>query len=353
MRKLVVALVTLCLTAALLRAESLQRSPTPTSTRLRIARPASESQFQRYLKRYYEYDRAVPLNARVEQRQRVEWTGEEVETSPLKTRELKIRSLTFVQEKISFDSVIVDPRHYHSGRRITALLTLPHKPAGPVPCLLLLHGYGDSKEDANLAAMIAARQGWAAFALDAMLCGERAVKGRDIYSPNLYQTRVALIQSIVDWRRGIDYLTTRPEIHPQRIGLLGASMGGIMGTLLAGVDQRVRCAVIAAGGADWGLMASLSQNEPAKALRRIRPELTPEKIAEILAPVDPLNFIDKISPRPVLLQHGRSDISVPPEAAQLLWERAREPKEMDWYDVGHYFPRQAFFRILDWLRRKL
>jgi len=353
MRKSLVALMTLTFLAPRLYAEPIRPSPAPTSTRLRIARPASEPQFQRYLKQYYEYDRTVPLNAKIEQRRHVAWNGERVETSPLKTRALKIRSLTFVQEKISFDSVIADPRHYHTGRRITGLLTLPHEPAGPVPCLLLLHGYGDSKEDANLAAMVAARQGWAAFALDAMLCGERAAKGRNIYSPNLYQTRVALIQSIVDWRRGIDYLTTRPEVHPRRIGLLGASMGGIMGTILAGVDQRVCCAVIAAGGADWGLMASLSQNEPAQALRRIRPELTPEKIAAILAPVDPLNFIDKISPRPVLLQHGRADISVPPEAAQLLWERAKEPKEMDWYEVGHYFPRRAFFRILDWLRRKL
>jgi fermentation-respiration switch protein FrsA (DUF1100 family) len=130
-------------------------------------------------------------------------------------------------------------------------------------------------------------------------------------------------------------------------------MGAIMGAILAGVDERVTCAVLGAGGADWGVMASQSQNRPARELRAARPELTPERVAEVLAPVDPLNFVGHISPRPLLILHGDFDDSVPPDAARLLWQHAGPPKEMRWYHSGHYLPTAAYLYVVEWLEKHL
>lgn len=45
--------------------------------------------------------------------------------------------------------------------------------------------------------------------------------------------------------RTVDYLVTRPEVDPKRIGCLGISMGGYRSVYLAALDERVRAACVA------------------------------------------------------------------------------------------------------------
>lgn len=48
--------------------------------------------------------------------------------------------------------------------------------------------------------------------------------------------------------RAIDYLLTRPEVDPERIGCAGHSGGGTLTKFIAVADQRVQCAAILEGG---------------------------------------------------------------------------------------------------------
>ena len=67
------------------------------------------------------------------------------------------------------------------------------------------------------------------------------------------QNRVAgaLFQAGLTWpgvfawddRRTVDYLQSRPEVDPERIGVVGLSVGGFRSALLAAVDERIRAAV--------------------------------------------------------------------------------------------------------------
>ena len=47
---------------------------------------------------------------------------------------------------------------------------------------------------------------------------------------------------IWDGMRAIDYLLTRPEVDPQRIGCCGQSGGGTLTTFISAIDERVKCA---------------------------------------------------------------------------------------------------------------
>ena len=47
-----------------------------------------------------------------------------------------------------------------------------------------------------------------------------------------------------DGIRGIDYLLTRPEVDPDRIGCAGQSGGGTLTQFLAALDSRIRAAVV-------------------------------------------------------------------------------------------------------------
>jgi fermentation-respiration switch protein FrsA (DUF1100 family) len=43
---------------------------------------------------------------------------------------------------------------------------------------------------------------------------------------------------------------------------------------------------------------------------------------------NPIRWVDKISPRPILIMHGEKDTDTPVEAADRLFIAAREPKQL-------------------------
>lgn len=53
-----------------------------------------------------------------------------------------------------------------------------------------------------------------------------------------------------DGIRGIDYLLTRPEVDPDRIGCCGQSGGGTLTQFLAALDDRIRVAVVSEGNTE-------------------------------------------------------------------------------------------------------
>ena len=67
-----------------------------------------------------------------------------------------------------------------------------------------------------------------------------------------------------DGIRGIDYLLTRPEVDPQRIGCAGHSGGGTLTLFISALDERVKCAVVNEGGTNhrWPLNVPLWARAP-------------------------------------------------------------------------------------------
>ncbi|MCW5981752.1 MAG: acetylxylan esterase [Bryobacteraceae bacterium] len=100
---------------------------------------------------------------------------------------------------------------------------------------------------------------------------------------------------IWDGMRAIDYLLTRPEVDPQRIGCAGHSGGGTLTQFISALDDRVRCAVVNEGGTNhrWPI--------------RVRPEsqVGPSDVEQNLFPaavhgVDLCDIHVAIAPRPLL-----------------------------------------------------
>jgi len=183
--------------------------------------------------RFYDYDRRRPLNPRI------------VDT---RTDE------RYIREKIVFDGAL--------GARTVGYLALPRIRRPPFRCVLLLHDLAGEKEDwwdidsyprgGQITNMLLAA-GHAVFMLDAEFHGERI--GDNDFEPPRVMTlqngewnrfRHVIVQTVTDYRRGLDYLETRSEIHGGKIGALGYGMGGLMTFALAAVDHRVTTAVACA-----------------------------------------------------------------------------------------------------------
>ena len=250
------------------------------------------------------------------------------------------------------------------GQRVPALLFLPPgaSRARPAPCLVALHGLGGSKEFMAGFAQYALPLGYAVLAIDEYGQGERPrppSSGNGVDVPVL---TAGIRQTVVDVRRGLDYLDTRPDIAPRRIGLVGLSLGAIIGTVSAGVDSRIKAAVLISGGGDWGLiLQSLAERNayiggrPMGGLRGTDWNL----VRAFLAAEDPLTFAAHIAPRPLLMESGGRDTIIVPAAARLLYDAARQPQNscvhLDWLpQSGHVPPPELIYpNIRRWLAQNL
>jgi hypothetical protein len=58
------------------------------------------------------------------------------------------------------------------------------------------------------------------------------------------------IQAVVDLRRGIDLLISRPDVDPERLAYVGHSYGAQWGSILSAIDKRMKTSVLMAGVAE-------------------------------------------------------------------------------------------------------
>ncbi len=241
-----------------------------------------------------------------------------------------------------------------NAQRVTAYLYVPATGKAPYPCVIMMHGAGGSKEDFKPMYDFLSMRGYAVLAPDAAFHGERISEGIDSEAADWYQTRNLIMQTVVDLRRTIDWLETRPEVDSSRIGYLAASQGSFIGSIFVAVDTRVKAAALLVGGADFKVFFRNSQLPSINLLRNYLSPAELDAVADELAPIDPQYYIGSISPRPLLLMNGRKDLIISEAAGKRLQELAGEPKETYWYDGTHIPPFDlALVRCSDFFRKYL
>jgi uncharacterized protein len=246
---------------------------------------------------FYDYDASVPLSA---QTRLVSDTG------------------GYLQYHLTYRSA--------HEKKVTAFLYLPDSTtfARPWPVILFLHGINNSKKTkyVRITSQKFVRQGWAVLSMDGEYRGERRVHGRKLTGrSHIISMREAVVQSVKDLRRGLDYLIGRGDIDGQRVGFMGVSLGGITGTMFCALDKRVDVVVLALSA---GLLKSVA------GLRAISGHADPTYDI-----IEPTTFIGDISPRPVLMINAQDDEVFPRFMVDALYESAGEPKRRCMLPGGH------------------
>ncbi len=228
-----------------------------------------------------------------------------------------------------------------NNNRVTALLSVPSTSKPPYPLAIILHGLGDNKNTdyMMLGDSILSSKGFAVFRIDFAMHGER-VKKKYKFKGIDYTLRDAIEQTVFDLRRGLDYLDSRADIDSTKTGFIGISLGGIAGTVFCGVDKRVEVPVICIAGGGLRAMAGVKGFG--------------SKITAMMAPIEPLNFVEEISPRPILFINAEDDEVIPKPMAMLLHSKADEPKKVIWYKSKHHInPYKAFNDAANWIVEKI
>jgi dienelactone hydrolase len=157
---------------------------------------------------------------------------------------------------------------------------------------------------------------------------------------------------IVAWddQRTVDYLATRPEVDPKRIGCIGISMGGYRALYLAALDDRIAAACVT------GFMSSVKP--------MIQMHLDTHSWIHFLPGLhrylDLPHVASLAAPRPLLVQQCAQDRLFPPagmkeavETIAAVFEKAGAASRFSgrFYDVPHQFTRAMQDEAFAWLDR--
>jgi dienelactone hydrolase len=250
----------------------------------------------------------------------------------------------YIREEIRFNTTPVF--------RVPATMLLPKHAKLPAPAIVALHSHGGyyiwgrereiETEEAHpsLVAMRAqyyggkafatelVRRGYVVIAIDMFYWGERRMvleddpvewkdrppgitaeqiklfnqrssaseqlMGRTLFSAGITWAGILAWDDI----RTVEYLITRPEVDPKRIGCVGHSVGGLRSTYLAALDERIKAAVVC------GWMCSF----PSQLARHIRNTIGHTKIIPgLYRHMDHPDIAALAIPTPLMVINGQQD----------------------------------------------
>lgn len=137
-----------------------------------------------------------------------------------------------------------------------------------------------------------------------------------------------------DLHAAVDWLCKRPEVDRTRIYLMGFSGGAATSVYVAAHDYRISGVALCACPAEFrgfdGPERTDFSLEHFRQIKLIKDKDFPpstESWRHSFREVTPINWIDRISPRPLLILHGDADELIDPSHARRLHDKAGEPKE--------------------------
>jgi fermentation-respiration switch protein FrsA (DUF1100 family) len=264
------------------------------------------------------------------------------------------------------------------GVTLRGWLYLPDAATGPVPTIVMVHGFSAVKEmhlDSFAGAFAAA--GLGALVFDNRNFGASDGEPRQEIDP---------WQQVRDYRHAITYACTLDEVDPDRIGVWGSSYSGGHVLVVGAIDRRVKAVVsqvpLVSGSAniaelvradfragfraqfDADRAARFAGDPPAMVPVVAEDPLAPSALptpdswtwftetgktrapawrnevtlrtVEMLGEYEPIGYIGRISPTPLLLIVAREDHLTPAHLAIDAYEHAREPKKLVIMPCGHF-----------------
>jgi dienelactone hydrolase len=245
----------------------------------------------------------------------------------------------YTVSRLRFPSPIVTPDTENNV--VHAEFFKPVGTAGRCPGVVVLHILGSDFPLSRYMAARLADRGVASLFLKLPYYGERRPKGgpgpvpRRLLSADIERTMTSMRQGVCDVRRGICWLSSRPEVDPTRLGVAGISLGGIVSALTVAVDPSIQEGVFLLAGGDlskilWSLPETAKFRELWQASGR-----TIQDLKALTDPFDPLTYADRLKGKRLLMIAGKVDEVVPPASTTALWHAAGRPP-IQWYDCGHY-----------------
>lgn len=222
-----------------------------------------------------------------------------------------------------------------SGLEILIRLIRDAEPEGKRPVLFILGGHRTGSDAVDL---FVDTGDSIIVGIDYPYAGPEKVRGLVQSLSTIPQVRRAMLDTVPAVGLALDWLLQQPWADPDRIVVVGGSLGVPFATAAAARDQRIGGVMLVHGAADNRLWLE------AQLARRIDAEFTHYPLSVLLhwiaygPALDTGERIKAIAPRPVLIVGARDDERTPAGQAEQLFELAGEPKRLRFTEGGHVEP---------------
>ena len=227
-----------------------------------------------------------------------------------------------------------------SNNTVPLRIFLPVNSTGPIPVVLVLHYWGatDLKSERALAqelnrSNIAAAVMTLPYHLTRTPVGKKS--GEVAIEPDPRSLVLTMTQAVLDTRRSIDFLQSRPEFDHSQMGLCGTSLGALVAAVTYGVDDRITHSTFVLGGVNlahivWSSSLLVRQRDVLR-----RRGFTEEKFSDAIQAIEPMKYLPGRSPGSSFVIGGLYDTVIPRQATDELISSLHTPKVL-WLDTGHY-----------------
>jgi hypothetical protein len=235
------------------------------------------------------------------------------ERTPLKSHVVARHSLDdHVIENVLFES--------RPGFPVSANLYLPKAPSNGKRAAILCpigHALAQGKSARRIQARCIklAQMGFVVLTYDAIGQGERLIPGNTHHDGGY--ALLPLGETIAGWMvwdsmRAIDYLVSRPDVDPKRVGVTGNSGGGLNTFYTAALDRRIRAAVAAGFTCEYSVWLKYGSSH-----------CTCTHLPGVFQAAELFEIGGLIAPRAFMMLQGERDVIFPISGAKLAGGKIR------------------------------
>lgn len=237
---------------------------------------------------------------------------------------------------------------------IPALLLKPKTVKGELHTIIFYHGWSSNKESQRLRAFILCNLGYQVIIPDAIHHGERGPidynnsdNVRDYFWPVVFN-------NMEEASMIIDYAINN-NANPETISVMGHSMGGFTSAGVFTHNSKVKTMIVVNGSCNWTHTNSIFKENPA-----FSNSTAYKEIEEKIYSLDPMNNLDEIINRPLLLLNGANDNVVPISSQRIFFKKIKpiytNPDEISFIEypnLGHFLTTGMMEETAKWLKNIL
>lgn len=163
-----------------------------------------------------------------------------------------------------------------------------------------------------------------------------------------------------DLHGAVDLLCGLDMVDKAQVSIMGFSGGAAAAVYCAARDNRISALVTCACPTGFLNITDFKRIEDfvkhCREIGIIRDRDFPPSVEEWgngFVEISPIEWIDRISPRPLLILHGAEDTTVDPDHARSLYDKAGEPKEISIIEGGGHklrLNKKTVATALAWLK---
>lgn len=210
----------------------------------------------------------------------------------------------------------------------------PVRRAKCAPAVIVLHSMDGTLPPFRLICRQLADKGIHALLVVMPYCGPRgACRGRRMVSFDVHATAANVVQAVADVRYAAAWVRQQDHVDPCKTGLLGISLGGMVGALAVCHEPRFESAVLVLSGGDIGDVVWASPHLSSVRNSWLTAGGTRESFLNLAAEIDPAKHAHRFPGR-VLMINAAHDEIIPRRSAEALWNAFGRP-EIVWWPAGH------------------